>query len=106
MAPLAGLTLNTVRPVAMIVAPSTKMLAPMKKLPALLYLAVMLSASGCSLLYDIGQDANVDRCNRMKLIEERNACLKRIGPNFEQYERDRENLKRGVSEKANPPGRQ
>jgi hypothetical protein len=77
----------------------------MKILPPLLYLAVMLSASGCSLLYDIGQDNNVDRCNRMPLIEDRNACLKRIGPKFEQYERDREKLKRGVSEKPTPPDR-
>ncbi|WP_426173469.1 hypothetical protein [Massilia sp. TWR1-2-2] len=75
------------------------------KIPTLLYLTVLLPASGCSLLYDIGQDANTDRCNRMKLIEDRNACLKRIGPNFEQYESDREKLKRGLSEKPNPPGR-
>ena len=78
----------------------------MKILSTLLHLAAMLSATGCSLLYDIGQDADTDRCNRMKLIEDRNACLKRVGPNFEQYERDREKLKRGVSEKSTPPGRQ
>ncbi len=77
----------------------------MKILPPLLCMAVMLSVSGCSLLYDIGQDVDTDRCNRMKLIEDRNACLKRIGPNFEQYERDREKLRRGLSEKPNPPGR-
>jgi hypothetical protein len=78
----------------------------MKILPPLLCLAVMFSASGCSLLYDIGQDADSRRCSRMPLIEDRNACLKRIGPNFEQYERDREKLRRGLSEKPNPPGRQ
>ncbi|MES2758610.1 MAG: hypothetical protein V4693_14650 [Pseudomonadota bacterium] len=78
----------------------------MKILSPLLYVAVMLIATGCSTLYEIGQDANTDRCKRMKLIEDRNACLKRIGPNFDQYERDREKLKRGVSEKPNPPDRQ
>ncbi len=77
----------------------------MKMLSTVLYLAVMLSASGCSLLYELGQDADTDRCNRMRLIEERNACLKRVGPNYEQYERDREKLRRGVSEKPVPPGR-
>jgi hypothetical protein len=71
----------------------------MNKLSTLLCLAVLLPASGCSLLYDLGQDANVDRCKRMPLIEDRNTCMKRIGPNFEQYERDRDKLKRGVSEK-------
>ena len=78
----------------------------MKKLSTLLCFAVMLSASGCGFLYDLGQDANVDRCNRMRLIEDRNACLKRVGPNFEQYERDREKLKRGASERPDPPRRQ
>lgn len=71
----------------------------MKMPSTLLCLAVMSSASGCGTLYEIGQDANTDRCNRMKLIEDRNACLKRIGPNFEQYERDRERLKRGATER-------
>jgi hypothetical protein len=71
------------------------------KIPAaLLYLAVMLSTSGCSVLYDIGQDANSDRCQKMPLIEDRDACMKRIGPNYEQYERDRQKLKRGASEKS------
>jgi hypothetical protein len=78
----------------------------MKMPTTLLYIAVLLSSSGCSVLYDIGQDANSDRCNRMPLIEDRNACLKRIGPNYQQYESDREKLKRGASEKQQAPGRQ
>ena len=66
----------------------------------LLALAVMLSTSGCSVLYDIGQDVNSDRCEKMPLIEDRSACMKqRVGPSYEQYERDREKLKRGASEK-------
>jgi hypothetical protein len=43
----------------------------------------------------------------MPLIEDRNACMKqRVGPNYEQYERDRQKLKRGASEKPLTPGRQ
>lgn len=77
------------------------------KIPStLLYFAVMLSTSGCSLLYDIRQDDNEERCRRMPLIEDRNACMKRIGPTYEQYQRDRERLKRGDSEKSPPAGRQ
>jgi hypothetical protein len=73
----------------------------MKMPAALLCLAVMLSACGCSVLYDIGQDNNSDRCNKKPLIEDRDACLKqRVGPNYEQYERDRQKLKRGASEKS------
>ena len=76
------------------------------KIPStLLYCAVMLSTSGCSLLYDIGQDNNEARCAKMPLIEDRNACMKRIGPTYEQYVRDREKLKRGDTEKS-PAGRQ
>jgi hypothetical protein len=60
----------------------------------------MLTTSGCSVLYDIGQDANSDRCNKMPLFEDRDACMKRIGPSYEQYERDRLKLKRGASEKS------
>jgi hypothetical protein len=89
------------RQTATIIAPPTIILREKMKLPStLLCLAVMLSASGCSLLYEIGQDANTDRCSRMQLIEDRNACLQRIGPHFEQYERDREKLKRGASERS------
>jgi hypothetical protein len=74
---------------------------------ALLYLAVILSTSGCGVLYDIGQEVNSDRCDKMPLIEDRNACMKqRIGPNYEQYERDRQKLKLGASEKPLTPGRQ
>jgi hypothetical protein len=60
----------------------------------------MLSTSGCSVLYDIGQDVNSDRCEKMPLIEDRDVCKKRIGPSYEQYERDRLKLKRGASEKS------
>jgi hypothetical protein len=86
----------------MIFAPSTITLRDKMKMPsALLCFAVMLSTSGCSVLYDIGQDTNSDRCKKMPLIEDRDACMKqRVGPSYEQYERDRLKLKRGASEKS------
>lgn len=73
----------------------------MKMPSTLLVLAVMLSTSGCSVLYDVGQDTNSDRCNKKPLIEDRDTCMKqRVGPSYEQYERDRLKLKRGTSEKS------
>ena len=78
----------------------------MKMPPALLCFAVMLSTSGCSVLYDLGRENNFDRCHKMPLIEDRDACMKqRVGPSYEQYERDRLKLKRGASEKADTGSR-
>lgn len=54
----------------------------------LLVAACQLQA--CSVLYDIQQDAALDKCKQMIDSYQRNECLKRNNTSFDQYEKQRQ----------------
>jgi len=51
--------------------------------------------SGCSLLYDIGQERALDQCNRATSPQDRTACRKANSESYEDYEKRRQAAKEG-----------
>ena len=62
-----------------------------------LLLSLMAAAglSGCSLLYDIGQEHALDQCNRAISPQDRTACRRANSESYEDYEKRRQAAKEG-----------
>ncbi len=61
----------------------------------LLLLIAAAGLSGCSLLYDIGQDRALESCDRAYSAQDRQACRKANSQSYEDYEAQRKRLKAG-----------
>jgi len=62
---------------------------------ALLTLIAATSLSGCSLLYDIGQQQALESCDRAATSQDRSACRKANSQSYEDYEKRRQAAKEG-----------
>ncbi len=58
-----------------------------------LALIALAQLQACSILYDIQQDMAQDKCGQMMDPYQRNECTKRNNTSFEQYEKQRQELK-------------
>ncbi|WP_394407612.1 hypothetical protein [Roseateles sp. BYS78W] len=61
----------------------------------LLPLIAAAGLSGCSLLYDIGQERALDQCDRATSPQDRTACRKANSESYEDYEKRRQAAKEG-----------
>ncbi len=57
--------------------------------------ALALSLSGCSLLYDIGQDQALRNCDHAYSAQDRQSCRKANSQSYEDYEKRRQAAKEG-----------
>ena len=57
-------------------------------------LGLILSTQACSVLYDVQQDVAQENCQRMSDHYQRSECLKNNSMNFEQYEKQREKIRK------------
>ncbi|MFY7864586.1 hypothetical protein [Roseateles sp.] len=65
--------------------------------------ALLPTLSGCSLLYDVGQEHARDQCEKLSVMAERNACLKSNRESYEDYEKRRQQLKQGTDSSKPAP---
>ncbi len=65
-----------------------------KKLTALSFLLVcQFCLSGCEVLYDEQQNANKRQCDKLTDWNERKTCLQQNNTKYEDYEKQREDLR-------------
>jgi hypothetical protein len=64
---------------------------------ALLTLIATFALTGCSLLYDIGQQHALDNCDRATSPQDRAACRKANSESYNDYEVRRKRLQEGKS---------
>lgn len=62
---------------------------------ALAALAVALALTGCSLLYDIGQQQALENCDRANTPQDRTACRRANSESYDDYEARRKRLQQG-----------
>ena len=62
----------------------------------LLLLITAVALSGCSFLYDIGQQHALDQCDRATSPQDRTACRRANSQSYEDYEAQRQRLKEGT----------
>lgn len=60
-----------------------------------LLLIAAMALSGCSLLYDIGQQQALDQCDRAYSAADRTACRRANSENYDEYEARRKRLQQG-----------
>ncbi|MFZ6779360.1 hypothetical protein ACO0LD_21225 [Undibacterium sp. Ji83W] len=71
-----------------------------KKLPVLSFiLSSQIAMTGCAVVYDIGQDSNQRQCEKLQDWNERKTCLQQNKTTYEQYEKQREDLRTKGTEK-------
>lgn len=71
-----------------------------KKLLALSFiLSSQIAMTGCAVVYDIGQDSNQRQCEKLQDWNERKTCLQQNKTTYEQYEKQREDLRTKGTEK-------
>ncbi|MBI1772393.1 MAG: hypothetical protein HYR68_08630 [Burkholderiales bacterium] len=71
-----------------------------KKILALSFiLSSQLAMTGCAVVYDIGQDSNQHQCEKLQDWNERKTCLQQNKTTYEQYEKQREDLRTKGTEK-------
>lgn len=58
-----------------------------------------LGMTGCAVVYDIGQDSNQRQCEKLQDWNERKTCLQQNKTTYEQYEKQREDLRTKGTEK-------
>jgi hypothetical protein len=58
-------------------------------------LAIAASLSGCSLLYDIGQEHALENCDRATGPQERQSCRRANSVSYDDYEKRRQAAKDG-----------
>ena len=52
--------------------------------------ACLVSVSGCSVLYEIGQEEAARACKKEVMQADRMACERRFSKTYEQYEKERQ----------------
>lgn len=62
---------------------------------ALIAFTAAATLSGCSLLYDIGQQHALEQCDRAATSQDRSACRKANSQPYEDYEKQRQAAKAG-----------
>jgi hypothetical protein len=70
-----------------------------KSIKFLLFFAVAIANSGCSVLYDINQDRVGQYCDSLLNEADRYSCKQRNRTSYEDYERDRQKVKNGTAQK-------
>ncbi|MFZ6875278.1 hypothetical protein ACO0LF_24695 [Undibacterium sp. Di27W] len=55
--------------------------------------------TGCSVMYDLGQDANQRQCEKLQDWQERKTCLQQNKTSYDEYEKQREDLRTRGTEK-------
>lgn len=53
---------------------------------------LVISCSGCELLYDVGQDRALDQCNKIEDYPARQTCLKNNRQTQADYDKKRQQL--------------
>ncbi|MFZ6722165.1 hypothetical protein [Undibacterium sp. Ji49W] len=70
-----------------------------KSLLPTLILCSQLGLSGCAFVYDVQQDAAQRQCEKLMDWNERKTCLQQNKTTYEQYEKQREDLRTKGTEK-------
>lgn len=66
----------------------------LKKILALsIILSFPFSLTACAVVYDIQQDANQRQCEKLQDWNDRKSCLAQNKTSYEQYEKQREDLR-------------
>jgi hypothetical protein len=64
-----------------------------------LFIGVQVGLTACSVVYDIQQDAAQHQCEKIMDWNERKTCLQQNKTTYEQYEKQREDLRTKGTEK-------
>lgn len=70
-----------------------------KSLALALLLSSQFGLSGCAFVYDVQQDAAQHQCEKLMDWNDRKTCLQQNKTTYEQYEKQREDLRTKGTEK-------